>query len=582
MRIRYPRAMWLAVGFVPVFLAVGIAWSPSPARATAPQPADLLLYNGHVITVDDNFSIASAVAVKDGRILAVGGNELRNEYHATKEIDLQGRTLMPGFDDVHIHIMGSPRNYIDLNATDSLEQLRDQIRAKVKLLGTGQWITGYGWNEFNFPKAEQHPPHREDLDADAPDNPVVITRSGGHSCAANSMALRLAGITAQTPQPAHGMIEHEADGQPNGVIRERCDLITRLVPQESEEELRPTYVASLKKVLSLGITSIVVAGASIYPDQGLSFYQFETIYHEYGNELPRATLEIDYPGPAALKTFTDEVGRTGYGDDRLRIGPIGETPIDGGFTGPTAWMLEQYKDQPGFYGKPRFSPQQVQDMIDTGAQLGWQFGIHAIGDAATQELVAAYDHALHAYPQDVGKDPRWWLAHFEIMPPPATMRMIIQDHIIVAQQPNFLYNLAPRYEAILYPQQLDTVIAANTLLKDGIFVAFSSDDMPIGPMIGLYGAVTHRGIDGALLSQGERVSMEQAIRMYTRNGAYFTFEEKKKGAIEPGMLADMIVLPEDPLKIDPRDILNLKVDMTIVGGRIVYDRSAAESAAKAM
>lgn len=582
MKNRYPGLMVLAFGFFLLCTAAVLISRSSPARAAKAQPADLLFYNGHVITVDNNFSIASAVAIKDGRILAVGGNDLRDQYHAAKEIDLHGRTLMPGFDDVHIHIFGKPKNYLDLTYTDSLGQLHSQIQAKIKELGTGKWITGYGWNEFNFPKAEQHPPHRRDLDADAPDNPVVLTRSGGHSCAANSMALRLAGITARTPQPAHGMIEHGPDGQPNGIIRERCDLITHLVPRESEAELRPTYVASLKRVLSLGITSIVVAGASIHPNQGLSFYQFESIYHQYGNELPRATLEIDYPGATALKTFTREVGRTGYGDDRLRIGPVGETPIDGGFTGPTAWMLEPYRSQPGFYGKPRFTPQQVQDMIDTGAQLGWQFGIHAIGDAATQELVADYDHAMHTYPKEVGKDPRWWLAHFEIMPPDATMQKIIEDHILVAQQPNFIYNLAPRYEAILWPKQLDTVIAANTLLKDGIFVAFSSDDMPIGPMIGLYGAFTHRGIDGHVLSPGERVSMAEAIRMYTRNGAYFTFEENKKGAIEPGMLADMIVLPEDPLKMPPQDILHLKVDMTIVGGRIVYDRSAATPNAKTM
>lgn len=568
---RWAGIVCLASGLLVSVVASAMIGRTTRALAADAQPADLLLFDGHVITVDDHFSIASAVAVKDGRILAVGGGELRDEYQAAKEIDLHGRTLMPGFDDVHIHISGTPRNFIDLTETDSLEQLENQIRAKIRELGTGKWVTGADWNEFNFPTKEQHPPHREDLDIAAPDNPVVLYRSGGHSCAVNSLALRLAGLTAQTPQPEHGYIEHEANGQPNGVIRERCDLVSRLVPVESEQELRPSYVANLQHLLTMGITSIVVAGASVHPEQGLSFYQFESIYHEYGDELPRATVEITYPGAAELEKFTREVGRTGYGDDRLRIGPIGESPIDGGFTGPTAWMLEPYRTQPGFYGKARYTPQQVQDMIDTGAQLGWQFGIHAIGDAATQELVAAYDHALHAYPEAVGKDPRWWLAHFEIMPPEATMQTIVRDHILVAQQPNFLYNIAPRYEAILYPAQLDTVIPANTLLKDGIFVGFSSDNMPIGPTIGLYGAVTHRGIDGHLLSPGERVSMAEAIRMYTRNGAYFTFEERKKGAIEPGMLADMIVLPEDPLTMPAQRILGLKVNLTIVGGKILFD-----------
>lgn len=553
---------------------VGMVWHPSSARAQAAalQPADLLLYDGHVITEDDYNHIDSAVVVENGRIVAVGGDDLRNQFQATREIDLHGRTLMPGFNDAHLHPTSKPKYFIDLTNTDSLEQMQSQIRAKVKELGTGKWITGSGWNEFNFPKAEQHPPTRQEIDKAAPDNPVVLTRSGGHSCAANSMALQLAGITKNTPQPAHGFIDHEPDGSPSGVIRERCDLVSRLVPRESAAELRPTVVQGLKKLLAMGITSFADASTSINPNDPISFYQLESIYHQYGNELPRATMYISYPGAAALKKFTTDVGKTGYGDDRLRIGPIGETVIDGGFTGPTAWMLEPYKNQPGFYGKARFTHQQVQDMIDTGAQLGWQFNIHAIGDAAEQELVADYDYALHAYPQDVGKDPRWILTHFEVMPPPETMKLIERDHILILQQPNFIYNLGPRYEEILQPEQLAHVVAIRTVLQDGIRMAFSSDDMPIGPMIGLYGAVTHRSIDGAVLDPYERVSMAEALRLYTRDGAYMTFEENKKGAIMPGMLADMIVLNENPLTVAPSQIMNMKVDMTMVGGRIVYTR----------
>lgn len=553
---------------------------PLFAQSAAPQAqaqaADVLFYNGNVITEDDYNHIVSAVVVKDGRILAVGGNELRSQYNATREIDLHGRTLMPGFDDLHLHPRSNPKNFIDLTTTDSLEQMQSQIRAKIKELGTGNWVIGSGWNEFNFPKPEQHPPTRQDIDKAAPDNPVVLTRSGGHSCAANSMALRLAGITKDTPQPDHGFINHEPDGSPSGVIRERCDLVEKLVPRESEAELRPTWVQGLKDLLAMGITSVSDAMTPIQPGRGsLSFYELESIYHQYGDELPRMTMYISYPGAAALKKFTAEVGKTGYGDDRLRIGPIGETVIDGGFTGPTAWMLEPYKNQPGFYGKARYTPEQVRDMIDTGAQLGWQFNIHAIGDAAEQELVADYDEALHAYPKAVGKDPRWILTHFEVMPPPATMELIERDHIDILQQPNFIYNLGPRYEEILQPEQLAHVVPIRTLLQDGIRMAFSSDDMPIGPMIGLYGAVTHRSIDGNVLAGYEKVSMAEALRLYTRDGAYMTFEEGKKGAIMPGMLADMIVLHENPLTVSPAQIMSMKVDMTMVGGRILYTRPGA-------
>src|SRR5215471_16600774 len=229
-------------------------------QAQAPS-ADLVLFNGKIITVDDAFSIREAIVIKDGRILAVGGNELRNRYPAARVIDLRGRTVIPGFHDTHIHLGGHSRRYIDLNDTTSLAQLKQQVSEKARELGPGEWITGSGWDEYHF--TEQRKPLRADLDAAAPDNPVVLTRAGGHSSVGNSKALELADINKATPDPPRGLIERGADGQPNGVIRERNDLYTRLVPKDRPADVRESLFRNVRDQLLLGITSVIEAGSSV-------------------------------------------------------------------------------------------------------------------------------------------------------------------------------------------------------------------------------------------------------------------------------------------------------------------------------
>jgi predicted amidohydrolase YtcJ len=245
-------------------------------------------------------------------------------------------------------------------------------------------------------------------------------------------------------------------------------------------------------------------------------------------------------------------------------------PADGGFTGPTAWSLVDYKGQPGFRGRAFFTPEQIHANIEEGHQLGWQFGIHAIGDAAIAMTVDALDRVLHDYPR---RDHRHYLCHFTVLPPERTLQLMESDKIFIAQQPNFTYNLEGRYVETLEGQRLATNNAITTPIRHGIYMAFGSDNLPIGPMVGLYAAVTRKGESGQVYGPEEAVSIKDAITMYTRNGAFLTREEKLKGTLEAGKLADMIVLPQDPLSISPDKLLGLKVDMTIVGGRILYDRS---------
>jgi predicted amidohydrolase YtcJ len=537
------------------------------------EAADLVLFNGKIVTVDGAFSIRQAIAIKDGRILAVGGNDLVQRYQAARSIDLGGRIVLPGFIDTHIHLGGHSRRYIDFRETKSLVEMKRQVRDKAKELGAGEWITGGDWDEYHF--TEQRKPLRSDLDDAAPNNPVVLTRAGAHSSVGNSKALELADINQATPNPDRGLIEKDARGEPNGVIRERSDLYTRLVPRDTPQEVRESLLANVRDQLKLGITSVIEAGATVEPDVVGSYAEWELLYGKHGAELPRASIQIAYPseagnakaGAARLKEF----GRkTGDGDERLRLGSIGEMPADGGFTGPTAWSLVDYKGQPGFRGRAFFTPEQIHANIEEGHKLGWQFGIHAIGDAAIAMTVDALDTVLHDYPRH---DHRHYLCHFTVLPPERTLQLMEYDKILIAQQPNFTYNLEGRYVETLEGQRLASNNATATPIRHGIYMAFGSDNLPIGPMVGLYAAVTRKGESGKVYGPEEAVGIKEAITMYTRNGAFLTREEKLKGTLEPGKLADMIVLPDDPLSMPADKLLGLKVDMTIVGGRILYERT---------
>jgi len=225
------------------------------------MPASLVLTNGKIITVDERFSIQSAVAVKDGKIIAVGGEELRDTFNAATVIDLKGRVLMPGFMDTHIHVQSKSPRAIDLESAKSIADVQRMLREKAAQLGAAQWITGYGWDEALL--AEKRNITRADLDAGAPRNPVVLTRAGSHSVVGNSLALKIAKIGRDTPDPKDGLIEHDASGEPNGIIRERNDLLYSHVPEDKWEGLRAGYVATLQRLFSLGITSIIEATGSI-------------------------------------------------------------------------------------------------------------------------------------------------------------------------------------------------------------------------------------------------------------------------------------------------------------------------------
>ena len=519
---------------------------------------DLILTNGKIITVDDEFSIRDTVIVDDGRILETGGAELTLKYQSEETVDLQGKVLMPGFNDSHTHIRGRPQRYIELGDVSSISEIQDLIRTKITEIGEGEWVTGYGWSEDELEEGRR--PLRSDLDAAAPNNPVILTRAGGHSAVVNSSALNRADVSLATPQPEGGVIERGQDGQLNGVIRERQELVGRLVPDSTYEELIASLETNLNDLLRLGITSIT--DASKPPGQ---FAMWEELYGTAKLPLPRSQVQFQW---FDVDGINDVKARVGKGTDFLKIGPI-KVFADGGFTGPAAYTLEPYRNQGEYRGYLNMPPRKLAAHLNEIHDAGWQIGIHAIGDAAIVMVVNILADALERNPRE---DHRHYLNHFSMRPPELTMDLMAEHQIHITQQPNFTYTLEGRYVDNLDGWRLQHNNPLRSPMDHGIKVAISSDILPIGPMVGIYAAVTRKGMTGTVYGADEAITREEAIRAYTATGAYLNFEEDIKGSIEPGKFADMIVLSDDILSVTDEQIMDIQVLGTYVDGKLVYSR----------
>ena len=519
---------------------------------------DLILTNGKIITVDDEFSIRNTVVVDDGRIIETGGAELALKYQSDETVDLQGKVLMPGFNDSHTHIRGRPQRYIELGDVSSISEIQDLIRTKITEIGEGEWVTGYGWSEDELEEGRR--PLRADLDAAAPNNPVILTRAGGHSAVVNSSALNRADVSLATPQPEGGVIERGQNGQLNGVIRERQELVGRLVPDSTYEELIASLETNLNDLLRLGITSIT--DASKPPGQ---FAMWEELYGTAKLPLPRSQVQFQW---FDVDGINDVKARVGKGTDFLKIGPI-KVFADGGFTGPAAYTLEPYRNQGEYRGYLNMPPRELAAHLNEIHDAGWQIGIHAIGDAAIVMVVNILADALERNPRE---DHRHYLNHFSMRPPELTMDLMAEHQIHITQQPNFTYTLEGRYVDNLDGWRLQHNNPLRSPMDHGIKVAISSDILPIGPMVGIYAAVTRKGMTGTVYGADEAITREEAIRAYTATGAYLNFEEDIKGSIEPGKFADMIVLSDDILSVTDEQIMDIQVLGTYVDGKLVYSR----------
>jgi predicted amidohydrolase YtcJ len=536
----------------------------------APKEADIIFSNGAVYTANAAHDVAEVVVIDDGKILAVGGADLLKTYTAPKTIDLKGRLLIPGFNDAHTHIMSSPRSFVDVSSAKSIAELQTLVGDKTKTVEPGAWITGYGWSEVKM--SDGRKPNRRDLDAAAPDNPVFLTREGSHAGLANSAALKIAGLDAKTPQPEVGELEKDAKGALTGVINEAAGLVMRHVPPTPPDELVESLARNLNHQLSFGITSLT--NATTGPEGYKTMWR--RAYSESSLPLPRSTVQIN-PGlragdPQAAVKRLEEFGLvTGAGDDRLKVGPL-KIFVDGAFSGVGAFTKQPYRSDPKQFGALTAPIADIEIVSRAAHTMGWQFGFHTIGDAAIEQTVDMIDRILAGAPR---ADHRHYLNHFTVMPSQATMETMARDGIAIAQQPNFTYVLEGLFRTHLWDEALRSNNPVRTPLKMGIRMSFSSDIIPVGPLVGIYAAVTRKGVSGEVYGPEEGVDIKEALRLYTYGGAWLNFDDDIKGTIEPGKLADLVVLSENLLDAPPERILETKVDMTVLDGKVVYERPAS-------
>ncbi len=551
----------------------------SASKAKTALLADLIFSGGTILTNDPKQETVEAVAVRDGRIVAVGAAAAIAPLAgpSTRRIDIKGKTMMPGFYDNHVHLGGNEdsreQNWREIA---SKQALLDAIEKHAAQLPTGEWVIAALKNE-NMP--QERLPTRWEIDRVAPHHPVVLNR--GHMTVINSLAMRLSGITNKTAPPRGGGMDRDERGQVIGWFREGAGkrMATKGMPPPppvSDEFAEDLFRRQLTALLPYGITSVNMAGMRPYKHRWL-----QNVYRKWGDRLPRTTAQVFfYPGydsyddpalgaEASIKELEGISLTTGFGDDRLRLGAV-KMAIDGGFSAGGIHTLVPYPNTRDQYGLVRVPAETLYKVAKRAHQLGWQLGIHAEGDGAIKMAVDVLDRILTEAPRS---DHRHFIHHFSVLPPEEVLKKVEKNDIIVASQPNFSYSLVPDFAApVLDPARLETNNPQMSLIKRNIRVTYGSDGMPTGPLVGIYAAVTRKGLDGKVYGPDERVPIKDALRMYTFEPAYMNFLEKERGSIEVGKVGDFVVLADNPLTTDPEKLMNIPVEMTIVAGEILYSR----------
>lgn len=506
--------------------------------------ADLILYNANVITLDETRPRAQLVAVKGERIVWVGDNDDRREIGGrnTRLIDCEGKTLVPGFNDAHCHIFALASSLTSVDCSpqrvSSIADLKAQIRKQAQKLSPGSWIRAVGYNEFYL--AERRHPTRWDLDEAAPLHPVKLVHRSGHASVLNSLALSLVGISMDSAEPPGGLIERDLEtGEPNGILFEMEAHIDKLVPPLSEAEFEEGIRLANERYLSLGITSL--QDTTVH--NGLNEWQTFHQLRERGDLVPRLSLMMGI----------DALMQSGlpprHGDDGMRLG-AGKIVLD-----ETTGRLHP-------------SPEELEQKVLGAHQAGFQIAIHAIEEGAVEAAAKALENALAQIPRG---DHRHRLEHCSVCPPHLLERLRA-SHAIVVTQPAFLYYSGERYLATVAEGQLPWLYRIGSFLRNGLIAAAGSDSpvVPNDPLVGIYAAVTRKAENGEELLVEEGISPIEALKMYTVYAAFASFDEEVKGSIAGGKLADLALLSADPTAVAPDEINGIKVEMTIIGGRIAW------------
>ena len=536
------------------------------------QPsADLVLLNGKFWTVNEAQPRAQAVACIGNRIVAVGSSDEIRKWigRSTQVMDLGGKLALPGFNDAHVHFYSGGENLasVQLRHAKSEAEFRDRIAQFAATLPAGRWVTGGGWDHENWTPARL--PERQWIDSVSAGHPVFVSRLDGHMALANSEALKLAGITRETPDPPGGTIVRDAAGEPTGVLKDAAmNSVVRIIPEPSPEQIAEGLRAAMRYAMENGVTSVQDMSAS--PDV-LSVYQ---------TLLSRGELTLRIYGfqPLASWQRLASVGlRAAFGGDRLQIGGL-KGFSDGSLGSTTALFFEPYLDAPqtsGLANSQLIPESKMLNNILAADRAGLQIAVHAIGDKANATILGMFEQAAQ---QDGARDRRFRIEHAQHLRAQDIPRFG-KLRVIASMQPYHAIDDGRWAEKRIGPERAKGTYAFRSLLDSGAVLAFGSDwDVaPMQPLMGIYAAATRRTLDdkhpGGWVPE-QKISVAEAIRAYTMGSAYASFNERNKGSIEPGKLADMVVLSDDILEIAPAEIEKTRVVATIFDGKIIYQREA--------
>jgi len=530
------------------------------------QTADLVIINANVRTMDSTRPSARSIAVMGDRIVAVGSDADTKGLIGpnTKVIDAKGRLVLPGFNDAHVHFMetGYQLSSVDLRDAKTPQEFVERIRAFAAKLPKGRWITGGQWDHENW--TPNNLPTAALIDAATPDNPVFINRLDGHMSLANSLAMRLAGIDRSVKDVAGGEIVRDPLGNPTGVFKDAAaSYIERAIPAASFEQKLEAAQAASDHAASLGVTSV----QDMSPNG--------TEIGAYQELLRRGTLKTRIYNCSPLsdhKRWTSTGARHAFGDPMLRIGCL-KGYADGSLGSTTAWFYEPYLDAPNSTGLPMadVTTTMIKD-IEAADKGGLQIRLHAIGDKANATIL---DHYLAIEKLNGVKDRRFTIEHAQHLRQEDIARFGRQK-VIASMQPYHVIDDGRWAWKRLDEKRIKGTYAFRTILDSGGVLAFGSDSpvAPLDPIMGVYAAVTRRTLDeknpGGWVPE-QKISVLETVRAYTFGSAFAEYQEKIKGSLQPGMLADIVILSDDIFAIDPVKIRDVKVQMTVVNGKVVYE-----------
>lgn len=538
-----------------------------PLAAQSRPAADLIITNARIWTVDKTRPVAESMAVLRDRIVAVGSAAEVDSWHGpqTRIIDAQGKLLLPGFNDAHVHFVDGGDHLQDVQLKDAVspQEFVSKIAARAKTTAKGEWITGGDWDEQKWTPAEL--PTKELVDAVTPNIPVWVNRHDGHESLANSVTLRLAGITGKTPDPPGGQIMHDAQGNPTGILRDSAqDLVEKIRPPMSREHRLRAIRRALEHAASLGVTSVQDMNPAYADIEAYSQLQ------EQGSLTARiyvAPMETGWRDQAKVGI------RSAFGTPYLRLGAV-KGYADGSLGSETAYFFDAYTDAPqshGLLSDEMHPPTAMRQRLQGADAAGLQLCIHAIGDQAISMTLDMFEQIEKA---NGHRDRRWRIEH--------SQHMAVKDFaryarlgVIASVQPYHAIDDGRWAEKRIGPDRIKSTYAFRSFLSNGVRLAFGTDwsVAPLSPMWGIYAAVTRATLDGK--NPGgwipeQKLSVPEAVEAYTLGSAFAEFQEREKGSITPGKLADFVVLSDDIFNIPAASIKDVKVEATFVGGKLVY------------